>query len=117
MTITIASQVLPDPQRYTVTDRYRGKGTIMADGTPAFDLVNDTKKYRFVLGWVALTSAQRALLETAWGTLKDTSASMTDYDTNTYTVSRDPASPDLKFDGVIAANGPFWSVTVTLLEE
>ena len=124
MAITLASQVLPDPQRYTVSVQYRGKGIMMADGTPVFDLVSTTDKYKFNIGWVGLTTAQRTTLETAWATLKTESAALLDYDydvgppvVGSYTVSRDPAAPDLKFDAMTSAGGVRWNVSISLLEE
>jgi len=89
----------------------------MADGTPVFDLVSGTDKAKIIIGWAALTGAQKSTLETAWGTLKNTSATLVDYDTTNYTVSRDPTAPDLKFSAVMASGGTRWSVTINLLEE
>jgi len=87
MSITLAGQSLPDPNRYNVEVSYRGGSQIMADGTPVFDLVSGTDKAKIIIGWAALTGAQKSTLETAWGTLKNTSATLVDYDTTNYTVS------------------------------
>lgn len=117
MSITLAGQTLPDPNRYTIKFGYRGGATQMADGTAAFDLVDSTAKREFTIGYVLLTSTQRTALETAWASAKTATVTLVDYDSTSYTVTRDTSTPDLQFDAVPTPGGVRWAVTVNLIED
>ena len=117
MAITLAGQSLPDPQGYSVSPKYRGKGQVMSDGTTKFDLVYANDRRTFVLRYVALNATQKAALEAAWYSLRIATGLFVDYDAGSYTVTRSASAPDIIFDAVATASGVHWAVTVTLVED
>ena len=116
MSITLAGQTLPDPNNYQYTSGYRGSGVTMASGAVKFDLVNSTAKRKFTLTWKALTATNKTALESAWASLKTASGTFVNYDSASYTVTRDPASPDLSFVDLKTGAGVKWTATIVLLE-
>lgn len=116
MSITLAGQTLPDPNAYTVEIAYRGGASALADGTAQFDIINATAKRTFAITWRYLTSAQRSALETAWASLKTSTATFVDYSGSSYTVARDPSAPSLKFTGNPAPGGARWTIQIQLVE-
>ena len=116
MAITLAGQTLPDPNNYQVELGYRGSGVTMASGAVKFDLTSATVKRKFTFTWKALTATNKTALEAAWASLKTASGSLTNYDSASYTVTRDPASPNLNLVDLKTGTGVRWSVTIILLE-
>ena len=123
MSITLAGQTLPDPNNYQVELGYRGSGVTMASGAVKFDLTSGTVKNKFTLTWKALTAADRALLLAAWAAMKTASVTFDNYyydagppEVGRYTVTRDPASPNLNLVDLKTGTGVRWSVTIILIE-
>ena len=123
MATTLAGQSLPDPNSYREEVSYRGGGVVMASGAVKFDLVNATAKSKFTLGWKALTGTQKTALETAWASLKTADGTLRNYDYDAgppiigqYTVTRDPAAPNLTFVDLKTGSGVHWAVTISLVE-
>ena len=116
MSITLAGQTLPDPNNYQYTSGYRGSGVTMASGAVKFDLVNTSPKRKFTISWKSLTGTQKSAVLAAWASLKTASGTFINYDAASYTVTRDPASPDLTFADLKTGSGVRWAVTIVLLE-
>ena len=115
-TPTLGGSTLTVPSGYTVTLSYRGGRQLMADGTLVTDLVNANAKRVFNLSWLALTDAQRSTLETAYATVKDTSATYVDISGTSYTVTLDEGGDELEFEAHHAGNGAAvrWSTALVL---
>lgn len=102
----LASQTLAHPSAYEVTVTFRGGVTELASGAQSVDLVQSGAKRLFYLEWSALTGTQRSTLETAFAAIKNTSASFTDPDGATHTVTRD-GDAQLAFRYIRVAGGGF----------
>jgi hypothetical protein len=112
----LASQNLAHPSAYEVTVTFRGGVTELASGVQSTDLVQSGAKKLFYLEWNALTSAQKTALETAFAAIKNSSASFTDSDNNSFTVTRD-GDAQLSFRYIRVAGGGFrYSASLRLRE-
>lgn len=107
----------PDNDGYQENTGYRGAGRIMADGSVVFDVVNTSLKRRFTLTWSTLTASEKATVETAFATVRDSSASFTAPTGTVYTVTRDDQTGDLDMPAK-AVNGVFlFQCTLVLRED
>lgn len=117
-TLTLNSNNLPDPQTYKIGRFFRGSSVTMADGTIRFDLVSATAKRRFTLQWVAITDAERTILETAFDDLDSSSQTFTDHLSASFTVTRAEDQEEIEFEHVpTAASGERWSTNALVLVE
>jgi hypothetical protein len=112
----LASQTLAHPSAFEVTVTFRGGVTELANGTQATDLVHSGAKKLFYLEWGTLTGAQKTTLETAFAAIKNTSASFTDPDNASFTVTRD-GDTELSFRYIRVAGGGFRYATSLRLRE
>lgn len=87
----------------------------MANGAVSTQLVDTAVKRKFRLTWPALTDAQKTTVTSAYATVDDNSASFTAPTGTAYTVTRDPDSPDVSFDGFMIGGGTMrWRCTMYL---
>ena len=94
----LATYTLAVPNKYKQTFGYRGGTSIMADGTLSTDLVSTSSKVRWEMGWDWLTAAQVITLQNAFGSIKNTSGTLTDVDTTQYTVTLDDGFLELEIE-------------------
>lgn len=107
-TPTLAGTNLPQPVAdggYKVKDTYRGYASTMADGSVNFDLVNASVKRTFTLRWNALTATERTNIETAFDSIKNSSATFVSPTGNSHTVTRDPGNDSIEFEAYVVAGG------------
>jgi len=67
---------------------WRGADMVMASGAVATDLVTTSAKRAFTLRWVNLSTTDVATVQTAWATVKSSSATLTTLSGSAYTVTR-----------------------------
>jgi hypothetical protein len=116
-TPVLGGVTLPNPSEYEVQEEYRGAGRLMADGTVVYDLYSTTAKHVYTLTWATLTTAQKATVVSAFATVKNSSATMTDFEGNSVTVTRAPDQDTVTFTAVPVANGGVrWRAQITLRE-
>lgn len=102
---------------YSESLDYRGGLRRMAAGNVTIDLVDSSVKRKFRLSWPGLTDTEKATLVTAFAWLDDSSAQFLSPTNTTYTVTRDPESPGLSFDGFMQGGGALrWRCTMYLEE-
>ena len=73
-------------------------------------------KNGFTLSWPALTAAQLATLQTAYDTLTASSSTYVDHNSDSYTVTLDPANMTLTVNEVNAASANRFQCALALLE-
>lgn len=111
----IGIYTLPHPSEYREQRQFRGAMAEMANGAVAFDVVNTNPKRVYTLTWRAISDADRATLQNAYDSLKTADASFTPpTGDGAVTVTRTPR--ELVFDGIKAAGGLRWQVTLELRE-
>lgn len=115
---TLAGYTLPSPYAdggYQEKVEYRGATVEMADGTQQTDLVQASAKRKWRVEFRIITSAQKSTVESAWDAIKDASATFTDPNGSSYSVTRD-GDADLEWKWVKAASGFRYSATIALRE-
>ena len=116
-TPVLGGVTLPMPSEYEVQEEYRGQGRMMADGTVVYDLYSTTGKHVYTLTWATLTTAQKAAVASAFATVKNSSAAMTELEGNSVTVTRSADQDTITFTDVPVANGGVrWRAQMTLRE-
>jgi len=100
---------------FSETLSYRGGMRRMANGAISTQLVDANVKRKFRLTWPALTDAQKTTVTSAYATVDDSSAAFTAPTGTAYTVTRDPDSPGVTFDGFMIGGGTMrWRCTMYL---
>ena len=111
---TLAGKSLADPTGYTRRRTFRGGRQVMADGSMVIDLVNTNVKMTWGMSWPALTDAQYNNLRDAFDLLKDTSGTLVDIDSTSYTVTLDEGFDTLERVAVRAKGGTRWQSSIRL---
>lgn len=116
-TPVLAGYNLPQPKEQSYTMQFRGGTLAMADGSIVHDLVDVTVRHLFRLRWEYLNATQLATIKTAFGAIKDTTASYTSIENVTYTVTR-PDGGEMAITPEVVAGGEIeFHVTLDLVED
>lgn len=116
MSMTLGGYTLPTPHEYEVDLDYPGGIQVMADNSVVEDHVTAAVKRRWTMAFRALTSAQVTTMRSVFAAVAGASASFTDLESGTYTVTRDESMRSIKFTPTAAAGGKKWSCSLMLRE-
>ena len=98
-TPTLGAVALPIPKSQDYTREYRGGTLDMASGKVVHDLIDTSGRHVFRLRWEYLTAAEKTTITTQWDALKNATATYTDVEGNSYTVTQPEVGA--KFDVAI----------------
>jgi len=107
------------PYDYEEQAEFRGASVETADASVYFDLAQTSLKHLFTLRFRGLTTSQRTDIETAYTALKSnyTTSNFTAPTGTTYTVTRDPAQKELRWQAQPVAGGTlYWQTELRLRE-
>jgi hypothetical protein len=115
-TVALAGYTLPSPSTYRVDAEFVGGATQLANGKLRRHLVRASAVRRYILGWVDLTSSEKATLEAAWSAAVAAEVAFTSPDGNSVNVTA-PPDARLSFEMFMTGGGVyFWRTTIELWE-
>lgn len=116
MSMTLGGYTLPDPYDYDVEMDYPGGIQVMADNSVVEDHVTATVKRRWTLKFRTLSASEVTTLRSVFAAVAGASASFTDIEAGTYTVTRDESQRTLTFTPQYTTRGLRWGCTLSLRE-
>jgi hypothetical protein len=114
---TLGGTALPAPKEQSSKTAYRGGTLIMADGSIVHDLVDPTPRFTFHLEWVYLNVTQLGTLQTAFASIKDTTAVYVSIRNTSHTVTRTDGG-EMSVTPVVTGGGDIkFNVSFDLIED
>ena len=115
---TLGAVALAMPKAQPYSHEYRGGTLDMADGSIVHDLTDATGRHTFRLRWEYLTAAEKLTITTQWNAIKNTTATYTDIEGNSYTVTQPEVGAKLEVEPEVTASGEIaYHVSLELKED
>lgn len=114
-TVKLNGSTLPGPTTYKKDVEFVGGSTTLANGKVRRDLVRATAARKYALSWVALTTGEKGVLESAWAAAVAGEVSFESPDGDNTTVTA-PPDARISFEAYVSQGALLWKSAIELWE-
>ena len=114
-TVKLNGATLPGPTTYRKDAEFVGGSVTLANGKVRRDLVRATAARKYALAWVALSSAEKSTLETAWAAAVAGEVNFESPDGDNTTVTAPPEAR-ISFEAYVSQDVLLWKSAIELWE-